>query len=308
MPVVRPGMTPRPYETRRCDMANLIDHDGSVLRREPKAGPQAPLPVETKAEEPKGTRKGGGPRREASVADHRRRLCVTCGLLGALAVGGLGIGAWQTAQARSTIDAYEGQLVEVVAVQTDVAAGSLISDANLVTVQVPKRYVPGDACTSKEEVSGKVAVTNLTREQPISLSSVQGSASPATIVGAPESGKVAYMLGISGAQAMSPLLHVGDRVDVLVGSSDTQGATVASDVRVIALDGRLSGGTSDGYSTVTLELTDAQAESIFQLTDVEGVAVHLAVPAQTDADKAESQPAATQQQATPQDMPATEGE
>ena len=254
-------------------MANLINKDGSVI--EPtgaKTGPVGPL------ESPKAPRRRGEP----TPADHRRRLCVTCGLLGALAVGGLGFGLWQSATATSTIEKYEGNLATVVAVQTDVPAGTVISDANLITVQVPKRYVPSDACTDKEDVSGHMAVTNLTKEQPISLSAVQGSSQPATIVGAPESGHVAYMVSISGANAMSPLLHVGDHVDVLTGSSDTQGAVIASDIRVLALDGHLSGGNSDGYSNVTLELTDQQAQDIFQLTDVQGTAIHLATPAQTD--------------------------
>ena len=94
------------------------------------------------------------------------------------------------------------------------------------------------------------------------------------------------MLSLSGANAMSPLRHVGDRVDVLSGSSDTRGAVIASEVRVLALDGRLSGGSSDGYSSVTLELTDQQAQDIFQMTDVQGTAIHLAAPAQTDVEQA----------------------
>lgn len=258
-------------------MANLIDKDGSVIEQ---AG------VTSEKTGPKEGPLGAGRKGEPTPADHRRRLCVTCGLLGALAVGGLGFGLWQSATAASTIETYEGNLTTVVAVQTDVPAGTVISDANLITVQVPKRYVPSDACTDKEDVSGHMAVANLTKEQPISLSAVQGSSQPATIVGAPESGHVAYMLSLSGANAMSPLLHVGDRVDVLAGSSDTQGAVIASEVRVLALDGRLSGGSSDGYSSVTLELTDQQAQDIFQMTEVQGTAIHLAAPAQTDVEQA----------------------
>ena len=111
-------------------------------------------------------------------------------------------------------------------------------------------------------MAGRQTVTQQTSGTAVSLSSVSGSKKPASITTAVTEGHVAYTVALDSSTGLSPLLSVGDEVDVLASVSDGQVVTterVADSIRVIALDGNLSGSKSDGYSNVTIMVTEDQA-------------------------------------------------
>lgn len=260
-------------------MANIIDDTGA----EHEAGAPAPVPHKVKTKRLKQDKIG---RKQPPVVDQRRRLTVVSGVCAALAVAGLGLGAWQTATARQYAETYESNLVEVVSTQADVAAGDVIEASNLVTVKVPKSLAPADAVKADESglIAGHRACANITAGNAISASTVQASAVASTITHAPDSDKVAYMVALDGSASMSPLLHVGDVVDILTGSDGNETDFVAEKVKILALDAAMSNSSeaSGGYSTVTLELTSEQAKELYTITNVSGGSIKLVAPAAAD--------------------------
>ena len=78
----------------------------------------------------------------------------------------------------------------------------------------------------------------------------------------------AVTISVDAQSGMGGMLRVNDRVKVIQpndGSLGDDGFTVIADsVRIAALDGNFSSGSgsSDGYSTVTLEVTPEQAGKI----------------------------------------------
>lgn len=260
-------------------MANIIDDTGA----EYEAGAPAPVPHKVKTKRLKQDKIG---RKQPPVVDQRRRLTVVSGVCAALAVAGLGLGAWQTATARQYAETYESNLVEVVSTQADVAAGDMIEASNLVTVKVPKSLAPADAVKADEGglIAGHRACANITAGNAISASTVQASAVASTITHAPDSDKVAYMVALDGSASMSPLLHVGDVVDILTGSDGNETDFVAEKVKILALDAAMSNSSeaSGGYSTVTLELTSEQAKELYTITNVSGGSIKLVAPAAVD--------------------------
>lgn len=261
-------------------MANIIDGDMPIPvpeGEEPPAVAAAPSPSRP---EPASSRRKNKPRPEP---DHRRRLTVVSGVCAALAVAGIGVGAWQASIAQGYIDAYERDLVEVASSASDVAAGSVIEPGSVQTVEVPRSLLPSDYVAADDAASleGHRAIANLTAGTPISASCVQATPAAGTITAAVSEGKVAYMIALDGASSMSPLLKVGDEVDIITGGDGQDSRVFAEGIRILALDGSLSQQASSegsGYSTVTLELTEAQATELHTISDVSGGAVKLVAP------------------------------
>lgn len=249
-------------------------------------------PKQTVAPEP------ARPAEAAKPVDQRRRLSIVCGALAAVTVASLGVGAWQMSQASQIRDYYESDLVQVVVATDDVACGEYIEAADVEVASVPSRFAPADAADSVEDVVGLRANSNITSGNAISLSTLQASDSPATLAGAPAEGMVAYMVSLSEASGLSPLLHVGDTVQVILGADGVDGEVVAEGVRVIALDNALTGG-SDDYTNVTLELTEEQATMLYNYVDLGSGSIHLALnPSEPDGGAAaDAEQAAGQAQA-----------
>ena len=89
-------------------------------------------------------------------------------------------------------------------------------------------------------------------------------------------GRVAYTVALDSSTGLSPLLAVGDKVDVLASVNDGQVVTterIADSIRVLALDGNLSGTKSDGYSNVTIEVTEDQALALSSASGIRLVAL-----------------------------------
>lgn len=204
----------------------------------------------------------------------------------AVSVGATAFSGMRLAESSAIIAKNETDSVNVVVTTRDFAAGETISESDLETQSVPKAYCPTDAATKVSDVAGHTSITTQTAGTSISLSSIQASASPAHITSAIEDGHVAIALSLDSSHGLSPLLAVGDRVNVLAAVSDgttSSTETICGDVRVIALDSALTGTPEAGYSLVTLDVTPEQAAAIVANPNVTLTAVPHAVEEADDA-------------------------
>ena len=194
-----------------------------------------------------------------------RALTVVAAVAIAVSVGATVFSGMRVAESSAVIAKNEANSVNVVVTTRDVAAGETIAETDLETQAVPKAYCPADAATKVSDVAGRVSLTTQTAGNSISLSSIQASSSPAHITSAIEDGHVAIALSLDSSKSLSPLLRVGDRVNVMAVVSDgttSSAETVCANVRIIALDSALSGSPEAGYSLVTLDVTEDQAAAI----------------------------------------------
>lgn len=229
-------------------------------------------------------RRQRGPQPGGTRNDHR--LAAVAGVAIAVAVATVGFSAWRWTQAQGELTRLEQSTVKVVTVTRDVAPGELIDSADLTIASVPKAFAPKDAAKKVSDVAGRQSVVQQTSGTAVSLSSVSGSKKPASIATAVTEGHVAYTVALDSSTGLSPLLSVGDKVDVLASVNDGQVVTterLADSIRVLALDGNLSGTKSDGYSNVTIEVTEDQA---LALSSASGIRL-VALPETGEANNAE---------------------
>ena len=89
------------------------------------------------------------------------------------------------------------------------------------------------------------------------------------------------------ATTETPLLRVGDRVNVMAVVSDgatSSAETVCANVKIIALDSALSGSPDAGYSLVTLDVTEDQAAAIVANPNVTLTAIPQTAEGASDAE------------------------
>lgn len=229
-------------------------------------------------------RRQRGPQPGGTRNDHR--LAAVAGVAIAVAVATVGFSGWRWTQAQGELTRLEQSTVKVVTVTRDVAPGELIDSADLTIANVPKAFAAKDAAKKVSDVAGRQSVVQQTSGTAVSLSSVSGSKKPASIATAVTEGHVAYTVALDSSTGLSPLLSVGDKVDVLASVNDGQVVTterLADSIRVLALDGNLSGTKSDGYSNVTIEVTEDQA---LALSSASGIRL-VALPETGEANNAE---------------------
>lgn len=205
-----------------------------------------------------------------------RRLAAVAGVAIAVAVVTVGFSGWRWTQAQGELARLEKSTVKVVTVTRDVVPGEVITSADLTVASVPTAFAPKDAAKKVSDVADRQSVTQQTSGTAVSLSSVSGSKKPASITTAVTEGHVAYTVALDSSTGLSPLLSVGDKVDVLASVNDGQVVStmrVADSIRVLALDGNLSGSKSDGYSNVTIEVTEDQALALSSASGIRLVAL-----------------------------------
>ncbi len=128
-------------------------------------------------------------------------------------------------------------------------------------------YQEGYRRLSKTPV-GRVATQYIAKGSQLTNASTAGKDNPESLAAAIGDGMEAVTISVDAQSGMGGMLRVNDRVKVIQpndGSLGADGFTVIADsVRIAALDGNFSSGSgsSDGYSTVTLEVTPEQAGKI----------------------------------------------
>lgn len=239
--------------------------------RDPSTAPRRAAPKPAPAGPSKGT----------------RALTVVAAAAIAVSVGATVFSGMRVAESSAIIAKNEANSVNVVVTNRDVAAGETITEADLETQAVPKAYCPTDAATKVSDVAGHTSLTTQTAGTSISLSSLQASSSPGHITSAIEDGHVAIALSLDSSKSLSPLLRVGDRVNVIAVVSDgatSSAETVCANVKIIALDSALSGSPDAGYSLVTLDVTEDQAAAIVANPNVTLTAIPQTAEGANDAE------------------------
>lgn len=229
-----------------------------------KEAPQPEPATTTAASTPQAAAARTASMRADSADSAKRALAIVSAAAIAVAVGATVLAGVRMAQAGAALNRVERVTADYLTVSTDVKPGQTIEDANIEVERMPSEFVPSDAATKKdmEKLVGHAAGSRLTAGAPISLSTVSGSTDPGALPLALAEGKVGLMVSLDTASGLSPLATVGDMVSVLgkrPGSETVE--TLCTRVRILALDGALSGG-AEGYATVTLELAPEQAEAV----------------------------------------------
>ena len=204
----------------------------------------------------------------------RRALVFISCISISIAVLALLYATFQISQANAIRGENNDATSEVLVAADHIKPGQVIKESDLKTERVPTQYVPSDSVSEgdADELVGKAAIVAISKGLPISKSSIQGSDAPSTLASSLSSDNmVAQSISLDDAAGLSPLLSVGDIVDVVAVGSDgdrTVSTVLASDVRVLALDGNLSGTVADGYSRVTVELTSNQALEVSKAASI----------------------------------------
>lgn len=254
-------------------------------KREKPAKPSKPSRAERKAKAAKAQKRAAGRRGAASpnatsltgmekIAVKVSRLQKVTAGLAVIAVIAGGVAVVSEIDANNRIaEAFSGT-TEVVAATKTIHAGDEISASDLAFVSVPNSTVADGAITKKDiddsskTPVGRVATQYIAKGSQLTNASTAGKDNPESLAAAIGDGMEAVTISVDAQSGMGGMLRVNDRVKVIQpndGSLGGDGFTVLADsVRIAALDGNFSSGSgsSDGYSTVTLEVTPEQAGKI----------------------------------------------
>ena len=263
-------------------------------KREKPAKPSKPSRAERKAEKKKAKEEAKAAKAQKRAAGRRgaaspnatsltgmekiavkvsRLQKVTAGLAVIAVIAG-GVAVVSEIDANNRIaEAFSGT-TEIVAATKTIHAGDEISASDLAFVSVPNSTVADGAITKKDiddsskTPVGRVATQYIAKGSQLTNASTAGKDNPESLAAAIGDGMEAVTISVDAQSGMGGMLRVNDRVKVIQpndGSLGGDGFTVIADsVRIAALDGNFSSGSgsSDGYSTVTLEVTPEQAGKI----------------------------------------------
>lgn len=263
-------------------------------KREKPAKPSKPSRAERKAEKKKAKEEAKAAKAQKTPAGRRgaaspnatsltgmekiavkvsRLQKVTAGLAVIAVIAG-GVAVVSEIDANNRIEEAFSGTTEVVAATKTIHAGVEISASDLAFVSVPNSTVADGAITKKDiddsskTPVGRVATQYIAKGSQLTNASTAGKDNPESLAAAIGDGMEAVTISVDAQSGMGGMLRVNDRVKVIQpndGSLGGDGFTVLADsVRIAALDGNFSSGSgsSDGYSTVTLEVTPEQAGKI----------------------------------------------
>lgn len=254
-------------------------------KREKPAKPSKPSRAERKAKAAKAQKRAAGRRGAASpngpsltgmekIAVKVSRLQKVTAGLAVIAVIAGGVAVVSEIDANNRIaEAFSGT-TEVVAATKTIHAGDEISASDLAFVSVPNSTVADGAITKKDiddsskTPVGRVATQYIAKGSQLTNASTAGKDNPESLAAAIGDGMEAVTISVDAQSGMGGMLRVNDRVKVIQPNDgslgDEAGTVLADSVRIAALDGNFSSGSgsSDGYSTVTLEVTPEQAGKI----------------------------------------------
>ncbi len=193
--------------------------------------------------------------------------------LAAVTLASAGFGAFALVSTSAQKAELDGSSKATVVAKSAITAGTTITADMLETVKVPAKYRASDAIESVDSIVGHEAATEIASGAQVGGSSVLGSDSAAQLSHRISKDKVAITVDTATASGMAGQLTVNDKVTVIkysneisAGADGSASTSKVSDVvvenaRVIALGGK-SSNTSADYASVTLEVTQDEAEKI----------------------------------------------
>ncbi|MDY2776986.1 MAG: Flp pilus assembly protein CpaB [Collinsella sp.] len=235
------------------------------IRNKEQEGGEPSRGVVSTAATPEAARARAASMSSASRERSSRTLILVAAASIALGIAAVAFTGARLVTTQAEISKIESQTSDYLTVTSELAAGSVITEGDLKVEKMPRAYVPSDAAGKgdAEDIVGKTTTAKQTPGAPISLSTISASSAPGSLPTAIAEGHLGLMVALDTASGASPLIAVGDQVTVLGAVSGSQEVTaLCSNVRVLAIDGNLSGNSETGYATVTLELTPEQAEAV----------------------------------------------
>lgn len=180
-----------------------------------------------------------------------------------VAVAAVGFGIVSATSAHLQVAKVTGDMAPVVVATQAIEAGTVISENHVSTVMVPGTYVSGDTTADAASYVGKTACVSIPANTQMNANLVAGLGNTSSLAAKIPAGYRAVTVNVTASTGLSTLLRCGDTVQVYASARDRALYHVASNVTILALDGSLTGPTNGNpYSTVTLQVTDGEAEAI----------------------------------------------
>lgn len=212
----------------------------------------------------------------------QRRQTIISAVCAAVAV--LGVFAYtasvnsEAAMARAAaIHSYGGERVEVVVATKDIPVGSPVDESNVTTQEwLVDLLAQGEAATSVDQVTGKVAQADIKKNEPIMLDRVGGGAS-----------RIAVPVGLSAVSvssddvlAVGGAIQKGSFVDVYVETAEGEVVLLGQKILVLETSTSENPNTKQQITWVTLAVTPASVSEL--ITASSKGTIHLVLPSGTD--------------------------
>ena len=170
----------------------------------------------------------------------------------------------EAAMARAAaIHNYGGERVEVVVATKDIPVGSAVDESNVTTQEwLVDLLAQGEAATSVDQVTGKVAQADIKKNEPIMLDRVGGGASRIAV------------LAVGGA------IQKGSFVDVYVETAEGEVVLLGQKILVLETSTSENPNTKQQITWVTLAVTPASVSEL--ITASSKGTIHFVLPSGTD--------------------------
>lgn len=218
-----------------------------------------------KKQNPEQAEKTKKPKEVATPEARVRRLSKITGAMVLIALIGASFGIYSQVSMTSLQATYKDNTIATVVSTRDVAAGEVIESTDIEVCGIPAGYHVADAISSPEDIIGTQALTTISKGTQISPALLAGEQNLTSLSTVIASDKQAVTVATSAEAGLAGLLKQGNTVKVVTSGNTLAGETIlqtlTDSARVVALDGSLTGATTS-YTTVTLEVTAAEADLI----------------------------------------------
>lgn len=209
---------------------------------------------------------------DESPSEPRRikRLATIAAAAVAVALVSAGYGTWAAMSAKTTVDAAQADTQPTLVASVDMKAGEVIQPASVETRAIPQSFrvqnaLAPEAVNEDPPLIGRRVLVDMPAGTQLSSSVVSGSVEAGHLASALNSGLQAVTIGVDAEAGLAGQLRPMDRVRVVAWTQamgeTTALETVCEDVRILSLDGALSGAEA-GYTSVTIEVTSEQANAV----------------------------------------------
>ena len=179
-------------------------------------------------------------------------------------------------QRAAALERYGGEQAEVVVATADVEVGQGLTEANTAVAKWVVDLLPaGDVATGLDQVRGRVAQTNIKKNEPVLLERVGDGSSRISV----PDGLEAVTVSSDDVLAVGGAIRAGSLVDVYVETSSGKVVLLGQKILVLETSGEGAQGGSKQLTWVTLAVTP-QSTSELLTASVKGT-IHLVLPSST---------------------------
>lgn len=192
-------------------------------------------------------------------------------------------GIWSSMGAQSAIDAARVGTAPTLVASTEIKAGQPLEASMFEVKDVPEAYraqgaLDAAALSGDGAVTGHLALSDIAQGAQLTPAMVAGSGAATTVSAALGEGMEAVSIAVDSEAGVAGNLIQGDTVRIVsvatTASGEAVASTLASGVRVVALDSSLSGSTG-AYVSVTVEVAPEVADAVRAAQAVGNVALAL---------------------------------